>query len=84
MKNIIQESLEFSCAAWAATTLFNKDNPKKPGIYFDLSRASGKRIKIWYDYTEDGIKKSASQRIVIPEGLDEQGVKAYILSQISS
>lgn len=83
MKNIIQESLEFSCAAWYATTLFNKDNPKKPGKYFDLSRASGKTIRIWYDYEENSEKKSLTHNITIPAGLDEQGVKDYILAEIS-
>lgn len=83
MKNILQESIEFSCTAWAATTLFNKDNPKKPGIYFNLSEASGKRIRIWYDYEENGETKSKSERIVIPAGLNEQGVKDYILAEIS-
>lgn len=83
MKTILQESLEFSCAAWSATTLFNKDNPKKPGVYYDLSRACSKTIRVWYDYEENGVKKNKWQNLNIPAGLTEQEVKDYILSQIT-
>lgn len=80
MKNIILESIEFSGAAANASSIFAKT---EKSIYFDVSKTSGKTIRIWYDYEENGEKKSVSRNITIPAGLNEQGVKDYILAEIS-
>lgn len=83
MKTIIENSLEFSGVSFNARTLFNPNDNEKPH-YYDLSKKAGMTIRVWYNWEEEGNKGSSWKRISVPEGLDELGVKNYILSRISS
>lgn len=82
MKKIIETSLEFSGVSVNARTLFNPNDRTKVH-YYDLSRKAGKIIRVWYDWELNGHINSEWKNIEIPEGLNELGVKNYILSEIS-
>jgi hypothetical protein len=81
MKTIIETSLEFSGVSINAKTAFDPSNEKKPFTY-DLSKKSGVKTRVWYDWEENGEKGSSWKDIDIPAGLDEAGVKDYILTSI--
>jgi hypothetical protein len=82
MKTIIETSLEFSGVSPNARTAFDPDNLKRPH-YYDLSIKAGKELIVWWDYEEDGVKKNSRMKMQVPAGLDEQGVKDFIYTQIS-
>jgi hypothetical protein len=83
MKTIIETSLEFSGVSVNARTLFDPDNIAKKPIYYNLSKKSGQPILVWYDVEENGQVTNISKKIDIPAGLDEQGVKDYIFTNIA-
>ena len=82
MKTIIETSFEFSGVSPNARTAFDPDNMKRPH-YYDLSKKSGGPLTVWWDYEEDGVKKSGRIKVQVPAGLDEAGVKDYILTSIT-
>lgn len=82
MKNIIETSLEFSRVSINAKTIFDPTSTSK-SFYFDISGLSGITIKTWFDYEENGVKKSSSKVITIPPFLTEEETKNYILSEIT-
>jgi len=82
MKTIIETSFEFSGVSPNARTAFDPDNIKRPH-YYNLSRKSGLQTTVWWDYEEDEVKKSSRMKLQVPAGLDEQGVKDFIMQEIS-
>jgi len=82
MKTIIETSFEFSGVSPNAKTAFDPDNTQKP-FYYDLSKKAGGLLIVWWDYEEDAVKKSSRIKLQVPGGLDEQGVKDFIMQEIS-
>jgi hypothetical protein len=82
MKTIIETSFEFSGVSPNARTAFDPNNMKRPH-YYDLSKKAGRSLFVWWDYEEDGVKKSSRMIMQVPAGLDEQGVKNFIMSEIN-
>jgi len=82
MKTIIETSFEFSGVSPNARTAFDPDNIKRPH-YFDLSKKAGGHLVVWWDYEEDRVKKSSRMKVQVPAGLDEQGVKDFIMQEIN-
>lgn len=82
MKTIIETSFEFSGVSVNARTLFDADNINKKPLYYNLSKKSGQYIRVWCDVEEDGQVISVSKNMTIPQDLNEQGVKDFILTNI--
>ena len=85
MKNIIDSSVIIKgIGPFDSITIFNstdKDDPR----YVNISKISGRKLSVYFKYTEDEdmTEKETQMRLVIPTGLDEQGVKDFILTQIT-
>lgn len=85
MKNIIESSVIIKgIGPFESLTIFNSTDTTNPR-YVDISKISGRKLSVYFKYTEgeDLTEKEAQVRLVIPTGLDEQGVKDYILTQIA-
>jgi len=62
-----------------AKTIFNSLN-KADVKYFDIAHLSGKNITVEYDYQDGLTTKSQTTVLDIPEGLNEVGVRQYIVT----
>ena len=85
MKNIIESSVIIKgIGPFESLTIFNSTDTTNPR-YVDISKISGRKLSVYFKYTEgeDLTEKEAQVRLVIPTGLDEQGVKNFILTQIT-
>lgn len=85
MKNIIESSVIIGgIGPFESLTIFNSTDTTNPR-YVDISKISGRKLSVYFKYTEgeDLTEKEAQVRLVIPTGLDEQGVKDFILTQIA-
>lgn len=85
MKNIIESSVIIKgIGPFESLTIFNSTDTTNPR-YVDISKISGRKLSVYFKYTEgeDLTEKEAQVRLVIPTGLDEQGVKDFILTQIT-
>ena len=85
MKNIIESSVIIKgIGPFESLTIFNSTDTTNPR-YVDISKISGRKLSVYFKYTEgeDVTEKQAQVRLVIPTGLDEQGVKDFILTQIA-
>lgn len=83
MKTLIETSLEFSCVSINCKTIFSSDLEKP--LYYNIKELSGKKIRVWYNYTEDLnlTAQSSWKNLTIPEGLNEIDVKNYIITELT-
>lgn len=65
-------------------TVFNQTDRSKQR-YYDIKRLSGRTLTVVYSLEENG-KITTNNRLLvkIPQGLDESGVKDYIISEITN
>jgi len=85
MKNIIDESVLILGAGPVIYLSKIESNQGNTLRLMDLSMLSGRKIQVRFSYTEG--ENTTVQRdktnLVVPENLDKQGVKDYILTSIT-
>jgi hypothetical protein len=60
-----------------------KEEDKKDMLYRSLDKISGRKLSVNFKYLENEVENASKIQISIPFGLDEEGVKAFILDEIS-
>jgi hypothetical protein len=60
-----------------------KEEDKKDMLYRSLEKISGRKLSVNFKYLENEVENASKIQISIPFGLDEEGVKAFILDEIS-
>lgn len=80
-KDILYDRLEFSHISVNARTIFNPIAEGKGG-YYDISRLSGKVVRVWYDWDIGGEVLSSWRNLSIPQGLDEAAVMNYMKAML--
>jgi hypothetical protein len=84
MKTIDAQSIQISGLNKGPKIKHAINSEEKEGAkYYDLGVLAGLSISLRYSYTEDGIKRWANARIDLPEGLDETGVRDFILTVLN-
>lgn len=86
MKTLIEKSIEIYGIGHPDTkTIFTleKEEDKKDMRYKSLATISGRKLTVWFKYSEDDKEVQDKVSVSIPFGLDEDGVKAFILDEIS-
>lgn len=86
MKNIIESSVILTGAGKPFNPIqFLESNADQRVLPFALSMMTRKKTHLYFNYTEgeDQTIKQGYVSLQIPEGLDKQTMKNYILTQIS-
>ena len=60
-----------------------KEEDKNDMLYRSLHKISGRKLSIDFKYSEGDTEVSSKVQLSIPFGLDEDGVKAFILDEIN-
>jgi len=67
-------------------TIFNieKEEDKKDMLYRSLDKISGRKLSVNFKCLEGEVETNGILQMIIPSGLDEEGVKNFIISEINS
>jgi hypothetical protein len=87
MKQLIQDSIEiYGLGRPDAKTIFTikDDSEKNDRLYRSLDKISGRKLTIRFKSSENELEAAGSIQMSIPTGLDELGVKDFILTTINS
>jgi len=60
-----------------------KEEDKNDMFYRSLDKISGRKLSIDFKYSEGDTEVSSKVQVSIPFGLDEDGVKVFILDEIN-
>jgi hypothetical protein len=60
-----------------------KEEDKNDMLYRSLDKISGRKLSIDFKYSEGDTEVSSKVQLSIPFGLDEDGVKTFILDEIN-
>lgn len=85
-KTLIEKSIVINGIGRPDTkTIFTieKEEDKKDMLYRSLDRISGRKLSVNFKYTEGETENSSKVQLSIPFGLDEEGVKTFILDEIN-
>jgi hypothetical protein len=85
-KTLIEKSIVINGIGRPDTkTIFTieKEEDKKDILYRSLDKISGRKLSVNFKYTEGETEGSSKVQLSIPFGLDEEGVKAFILDEIN-
>lgn len=52
--------------------------------FTSLTKISGRKLTIWFKYTEDSQEKTGKLQMVIPRTTDEEEIKTFILAAITN
>lgn len=87
MKTLIENTIEIYGMGHPDTkTVFNiKDETERDHIRFkNLRTISGRVLTVWFKYEENSSTVEDKLQMSIPFGLDEDGVKDFILLEINN
>ena len=87
MKTLIENTIEIYGMGHPDTkTIFNiTDESERNHFRFkSLQTISGRVLTIWFKYEENNNKIEDKLQMSIPSGLDEDGVKTFILDYINT
>ncbi len=88
MKTLIQNSIKFKSTGKGpnAKTIFSitEESEKSSAKYVNLSKFSGQKTFLEYMWEEGSAGGRAFINLEIPAGLDEDGVKNFIISEINT
>ena len=85
-KTLIEKSIVINGIGRPDTkTIFTieKEEDKKDMLYRSLDRISGRKLSVNFKYTDGETENSSKVQLSIPFGLDEEGVKTFILDEIN-
>lgn len=85
MKTLIEKTIYLQgMGSPVNVTIFNTAEPKTPR-YFNIAKLSGRTLSVKYQYENEGnLHTDGSILLVIPKGLDEAGVRQYIIDTINN
>jgi len=87
MKSLVENSISINIPGRspAIKTIFNlsKEEDRNSQKYLNLSTIPGETLRVSYKFTEEDLTKKGLVSIIIPEGLDELGVKNLVLAEIT-
>ena len=85
MKRLIANTVQpwYSGKGPRLKTIFNSSS-KDSAKYYDVSALAGKKTVFEFLYEEDSITRTGYLTSLIPEGLDEAGVRDWAISTITS
>ena len=66
-------------------TIFNIENEedKKDIRFKSLTTIAGRKLSVFFDYEEDGVKKHGRTQLTIPKTDSEEEIKQFILEKIN-
>lgn len=85
-KTLIEKSIVINGIGRPDTkTIFTieKEEDKKDMLYRSLDRISGRKLSVNFKYSDGETENSSKVQLSIPFGLDEGGVKTFILDEIN-
>jgi hypothetical protein len=65
-------------------TVFHEDHDKESYDYICLSKISGRKLSVFFKYTEDNIEKDDRLQMSIPRGLECEEVQEFIVLQLNN
>jgi len=87
MKTLIEKSIKIGgIGPYEPKTIFTieKEQEKKDYKYKSLTTISGRKLSVFFDYTENEQKVSDRLQLVIIKSEDEQEIKTFILNSINT